>query len=176
VVLSLLFEREDVRRVRLAGGVTTRSPGELLAGLPGVLSWDGLVLRTEYPEDRTLYLGGRGLVLLPSCSCCGNLVAWTDPELPPVLIYPAHSVSSTGEDAAPHLVALLGRTRADCLRTLLVPRTTTELAQRLGISLGAASKHAAVLRDSGLADSSRRGKTVLHNATPLGVALLTGRH
>jgi hypothetical protein len=167
------FAREWLRRSQ---EIATRGVGALLGSLPGVLSWDGRVLRTGYPDDRTVRLAGRGIVLLPSYFCWGNPVTWIDPELPPVLVYQACGRYSADQDAAepaPHIVALLGRTRAECLRALLVPCTTTELAEQVGTSVGAASRQTAVLRASGLIDSIRRGKAVQHNATLLGMALLT---
>lgn len=151
--------------------------GVLLANLPGVVSWDGRVLRTRYPVDRTVRLGGRGLVLVPSYFCWRNPVTWIDAELPPVLVYQAHTgrVSPHTDVLLPsRLTSLLGRTRAECLRALLVPRTTTELATRLGTSIGTASRQAAILRDTGLVTSNRRGTAVLHATTPLGTALLVG--
>jgi DNA-binding transcriptional ArsR family regulator len=50
--------------------------------------------------------------------------------------------------------------------------TTTELAHRAGVSLAAASQHAAVLRGAGLIASRRQGSAVLHVLTPLGAELL----
>jgi DNA-binding transcriptional ArsR family regulator len=72
------------------------------------------------------------------------------------------------------LVALLGRTRAECLAALTTPCTTSALADRLGVSVGTASKQAAVLRDAGLATSRRQGGAVLHHLSHLGERLLTG--
>ena len=124
-----------VRADRLARAkqLAAHGVGALLANLPGALSWDGRVLRTGYPVDRTVFLGGRGLVLVPSYFCWGNPVTWIDSELPPVLVYQAfgHQSRSAPRSEATisdRLVTLLGRTRAECLRVLLVPRTTTGLA------------------------------------------------
>ncbi|MBP2329157.1 hypothetical protein JOF56_009542 [Kibdelosporangium banguiense] len=169
-----LFAHEWSRRTR---ELADQGVGALLGSLPGVMSWDGRVLRTGYPVDKTVHLAGRGLVLLPSYFCWGNPVTWIDPGLPPVLVYQAHSgfsIDRQGLDLPPHLVPLLGRTRAECLRMLLVPRTTTELAERLNVSVGAASKQASVLCAAGLVTSGRHGKTVVHKATMLGIALLVG--
>jgi DNA-binding transcriptional ArsR family regulator len=165
-----------VDRARRADELAARGVGALLAGLPGVLGWDGHVLRLHYPEHRTVHLGGRGLVLVPSYFCWGNPITWIDPELPPVLVYQAGPcVGGPEEVVVPRrLVALLGRTRAECLRLLLVPRSTSDLAEQLGTSIGNASKHASVLRDAGLVTSTRHGTTVVHTVTALGVALLTG--
>lgn len=165
-------------RLRMVGD---HGIGHALGSLPGVLGWDGETLTVRYPEDRTVRLRGRGLILVPSYFCWGNPVTFIDPDLPPVLVYAA--TRQDGQDGRPEqpggvspaLVGLLNRTRADCLHTLTSPHTTTELANRLGTSIGTASKQAAVLRDCGLITSTRRGNTVVHHITPLGNALLAGK-
>lgn len=165
-------------RARRARQLAGQGVGALLRHLPGVLGWDGRVLRLRYPEERSVRLAGRGLVLLPSYFCWGNPVTWIDPELPPVLVYQALDPAAparTGVTVPAGVVSLLGRTRAECLRLLLRPRTTSELAEHLGTSPGAASKQTTVLRNAGLITSNRQGTSVLHLTTPLGVALLTGR-
>jgi DNA-binding transcriptional ArsR family regulator len=164
-------------RARRSRQLVSCGPDELLPSLPGVLGWDGQVLRTRYPEDRTVDLAGRGLMLLPSYFCWGNPITWIDPELPPVLVYQAHGSVVRGDadvEVPARLVSLLGRTRAECLGLLLTPHTTSELAQRLGTSVGTASKQATVLRAAGLIASTRRGGAVVHNTTSLGIALLIG--
>jgi DNA-binding transcriptional ArsR family regulator len=175
---SELRQALAAERARRAGTLATRGVGALLAGLPGVLGWDGEVLRTRYPEDRTVHLGGGGVVLVPSYFCWGNPITWMDPALPPVLVYQARQPSDpvpAGEQVPASLVALLGSTRAECLSVLRVTRSTSELAQRLSMSAGTASKQTAVLRDAGLITSVRRGGSVLHTTTSLGAALLAGR-
>jgi DNA-binding transcriptional ArsR family regulator len=70
------------------------------------------------------------------------------------------------------LAALVGRNRAAVLRATAHGCTTTELADRVGISLASASQHASVLRDAGLITTRRQGSAVLHVLTPLGAELL----
>jgi DNA-binding transcriptional ArsR family regulator len=50
--------------------------------------------------------------------------------------------------------------------------TTSELARRLNVTAAAATQHATVLRNTGLITTTRRGGSVLHLITPLGLALL----
>ncbi|WP_225801542.1 helix-turn-helix domain-containing protein, partial [Streptomyces sp. NK15101] len=76
--------------------------------------------------------------------------------------------AADGEGA---LVGVLGRTRAELLRDLTAPRTTTELARRLGVSNATASAHAAALRAAGLLTTTRTGRSVHHAPTPLGELL-----
>jgi DNA-binding transcriptional ArsR family regulator len=148
--------------------------GALLTGIPGFEGWDGQVLKIRYPRNRTVRLAGRGLTLVPSYFCVSP-VSLIDPDLPPILVYPIVArVQGEGAQVPRRLVALLGQTRAECLAALVTPCTTTTLAERLGMSVGNASKQAAVLREAGLAAARRQGRAVLHHLTHLGEQLLVG--
>lgn len=155
--------------------LSTEGVGGLLQSLPGMLDWNGRVLTLAYPVTRTVRLAGRGLTLTPSWFCDSTPVTLIDPERTPVLVYPAAESTRHTSDSAARLVALLGRTRADCLRALRRMHNTSQLAARLGTSIGTASKQAAVLREAGLVSSLRDGGTVWHELTPLGADLLAGR-
>ncbi|MBB5853610.1 ArsR/SmtB family transcription factor [Amycolatopsis umgeniensis] len=160
---------DRAERVRILAG---SGAGALVSGIPGVRGWDGEVLEIAYPAERTVRLGGRGLTLIPSRFCADRPVTFIDPELPPVLLYPAGRTLARQGATTPELVALLGRTRAESLGALRVPRTTSKLASCLGTSIGTASKQAAVLREAGLVTSVRQGGAILHHLTQLGMALL----
>ena len=54
--------------------------------------------------------------------------------------------------------------------------STTQLAESCHITLATASHQTAVLREAGLIESHRRGKSVIHLATRLGHALLEGTY
>lgn len=165
-----------------------RSRAFLDGGCEGVLNsfrpfmrWSPPVLECDYPEERDLHLGGRGLLLVPAYFCWRAPVTLVDPELQPVLVYPvAHDLTAppgghhtSAPDHRP-LGALLGNTRAAVLRAVDMGCTTTELSRRVGTSVASASQHAAVLREAGLIATQRHGGSVLHTLTPLGSALLTG--
>ncbi|WP_033289521.1 winged helix-turn-helix domain-containing protein [Amycolatopsis jejuensis] len=154
--------------------VSRQGIGRVLSTLPGVCGWDGTTLALQYPHRRTVDLGGRGLVLVPSAFCTGAPVSLIDPELPPVLVYPASLPPVRSARGLAPLVALVGRTRAECLVALRDSRTTTGLARDLGVSVGTASKHAAVLRGSGLVSTTRSGATAWHGLTELGRSVLAG--
>lgn len=156
----------------------------LLEGLRPYATWSAPVLEVDYPVTRDLHLAGRGLLLIPSYFCWRRPTALADPRLPPVLVYPVAREPlavpggadghATGED----LTRLLGRTRAAVLGEVArtEARTTSEIAEAVGVSLPSASYQIAVLRDSGLLASRRNGKYVLHTVTRLGLALLNPRH
>ncbi|MDJ0383857.1 helix-turn-helix domain-containing protein [Streptomyces sp. G-G2] len=173
-------ERAARGRALLDGGAD-----ELLASLPPMLRWRAPVLECDYPVDRDVRLRGRGLLLQPSFFCRRTAVTLHDPELPPVLVYPAAaqltSAQTGGEAARPveeqrqrTLGKLVGHTRSVVLRAIGDGATTSELARRAGVSLASASQHACVMREAGLVTTLRRGSAVLHTVTPLGAALLKG--
>lgn len=175
-------ERAARGRALLDGGAD-----ELLASLPPMLRWRAPVLECDYPVDRDVRLRGRGLLLQPSFFCRRTAVTLHDPELPPVLVYPAAahlaSAPTGGEAARPvhveeqrqrTLGKLVGHTRSVVLRAIGDGATTSELARRAGVSLASASQHACVMREAGLVVTLRHGNAVLHTVTPLGAALLKG--
>jgi DNA-binding transcriptional ArsR family regulator len=146
----------------------------LLGGLPVPIRWSYPTLSSRYPTSQSLHLAGRGITLIPSYFCTGTPVTFVDPELRPVLVYPAVRPHPTpSRDASHRLSALLGRTRAQALLALRTPSSTTQLATHIGMSLASASQHAAVLREAGLVSTWREGHTMLHSLTPVGLSLLT---
>ncbi|MCQ0022641.1 winged helix-turn-helix domain-containing protein [Streptomyces somaliensis DSM 40738] len=172
--IQALVEADRAARGRalLDGGTE-----ELLASLPPVLRWRAPVLEADYPVDRDVRLGGRGLLLQPSYFCRGTAVTYRDPGLPPVLVYPAAHAEvhgTAGDPGGAPLGRLVGHTRSAVLRAIGQGGTTSELARRAGVSLASASQHAGVLRDAGLVLTLRQGSSVLHTLTPLGAALLHG--
>ena len=130
------------------------------------------------PNRVEMELGGRGIALVPSVFVGKDpslLENPNDVDETPRLILPAADARGGHLWAASRgsaLAALVGRNRAAVLQSIADGCTTTELARRAGISLAAASQHAAVLRGAGLIITRRQGGAVLHVLTPLGAELL----
>ncbi|MEW2084552.1 winged helix-turn-helix domain-containing protein [Streptomyces sp. NPDC005283] len=157
-------------RTLLEGGTQA-----LLEGLQPLGRWSSPVLEVDYPVDRDLYLEGRGLLLVPSYFCWRRPTALADPALAPVLVYPvAKAPLDAARGTEDGLERLLGRTRAAVLTEVADrhTRTTSEVAEAVGVSLPSVSYQISVLRDGGLVTSRREGKYVLHTVTPLGLQLL----
>ncbi|MFJ9105667.1 ArsR/SmtB family transcription factor [Streptomyces sp. NPDC102405] len=160
-------------RALLARTLMTRGVEGLLSNLGPGFCWHPPVLKVNYRTDRDLHLLGRGIRIVPTYFSWGTPVALANADLPPVLSYPInHPV--VPDESLEHvpLGALLGGTRARVLRCVADGLTTGELAQVVGVSPSAASRHTSVLRDAGLTTSQQIGSTVLHTLTPLGAALL----
>lgn len=160
-------DAESRRRILDEDGVD-----RLLATLHPAVTWRRPVLEVDYPVDQDVRLAGRGLELIPSYFCDEVPITLKDPALPPVLVYP---VARAVGDAGASLAALLGNTRAVILQTVTAGRTTSELAQELGISAANASYHVGVLRNAGLLSTQRHGANGFHRLTRLGAALLGRR-
>nr|QEO73599.1 ArsR family transcriptional regulator [uncultured bacterium] len=162
--------------------VITHGAERLLSTLHPGLEWQAPVLSIPSEHDRDIDLDGRGLLLAPSLFLydkpCVAIEAERETGLPalafsvplsPTVLSSAPVSADAGDQA---LAALVGHTRAAALQALTDSCTTSELAQRLGISSAGASKHATILREAGLITTLRNRNTVLHTLTSLGVALL----
>jgi DNA-binding transcriptional ArsR family regulator len=169
-----LHERLHAERANRAGAFLRSGSEDVLRTLTPTVRWRHPVLEiAPYPNDRDVYLNGRGLLLIPSYFCWSTPVTLADPELPPVLLYPLHHPHATPPPTGRNsLHALLGTTRAAVLRAAATGATTGEAARRSGVTPTTASHHTTVLRDAGLIASHRHANTVLHTLTPLGAALL----
>jgi hypothetical protein len=100
-----------------------------------------------------------------------------DSELAQVLVYPIQDQSLPLETASAgvrsgSVTALIGRTRASALQLAVEGSSTTRIAAQCGISPSSASYQTTILRDAGLLQTIRTGKSVTHLTTPLGLALL----
>nr|QEO73566.1 ArsR family transcriptional regulator [uncultured bacterium] len=162
--------------------VITHGAERLLSTLHPGLEWTAPVLTIPSEHDRDIHLDGRGLLLAPSLFLydkpCVAIEAERETGLPalafsvpliPTVLSSAPVSADAGDQA---LAALVGHTRAAALQALTDSCTTSELAQRLGISSAGASKHATILREAGLITTLRNRNTVLHTLTSLGAALL----
>jgi DNA-binding transcriptional ArsR family regulator len=138
------------------------------------------VLEIMMPSQVDMDLGGRGLALIPSVFIGRDPSLHENPndeDEMPRLVLPAADAGRAWiwerrRSPGAALAALVGRNRAAVLASVADGCTTTELARRAGVSLAAASQHAAVLRGAGLIASRRQGSAVVHVLTPLGAELL----
>jgi DNA-binding transcriptional ArsR family regulator len=146
---------------------------------PGAFWHEGtFCLPSEGEMD--LRLDGRGLRLMPIASWTGGPLVGSDSDGLRLLVYraltPLPLIEAEGDGDDP-LAGLLGRTRAVVLSQLTRPMTTGQLARGSAISNASASEHAKALRAAGLVTTQRRGKSVCHSCTALGLHLLSNtRH
>lgn len=151
--------------------LTRGGPAALFADLHPNVRLKGGRLEVDMLFDETVALEGRGLLLMPSVFTWLGPLAVTDPAWQPTVVYPARGLATLWQEgrAAPSggLARVLGSTRATLLAELDAPRTTTELARRVGISAGAVSQHLSALHDARLVSRERAGREVLYARTPV---------
>jgi DNA-binding transcriptional ArsR family regulator len=117
------------------------------------------------------------MTLVPCALSWPDVLTLVDPRFRPTLAYAPRGVAKlwTTSRSAPNgtaLEAALSPARASVLKSLLMPRTTTELAQELGLSPGAISAHLSRLKVAGLAEPHRSGRRVYYRLSFAGESLL----
>jgi len=172
----------------LAGGGARALFSDLHPGL----RWSAgrLILSDAETGSDEITLGPDGMVLMPSVFIWPEWSVKRATSTQTTLLYPARGAATvwetgldlpgpggpgTGGRKAGDLRAvesLLGAPRARLLGALRSPATTSALARRFGVTPGAVSQHLSVLRRGGLVDRRRSGRTVLYQASELGLALL----
>jgi hypothetical protein len=185
--LRLVLEGDVVYRTRAlaAGGAmavfddlherVAWESGDVVIGAPAAAEDHEVEHSVEHGVEH-VDLDDRGLLLLPSAFIWPFVATMFRPPATPALVYPSRGIGTlwVAEPAVgpQALAALIGRTRAGLLSMLDAPLSTSEVAQRTGLSIGGVSRHLAVLRESGLVASHRRGHAIVHHPTPLGLSLL----
>ena len=115
--------------------------------------------------------------MVPCAFSWPDVLTLVDPRFRPTLAYAPWGVAKlrTTSRSAPNgtaLEAAVSPARASVLKSLLMPRTTTELAQELGLSPAAISAHLSRLKVAGLAEPHRSGKRVYYRLSFAGESLL----
>ena len=162
---------EDVRQqAALASRVGF---AEIVGSLHPQLEWDGTKVTLQLPYDVNVD-ATPGLVLTPSVFLHRPAV-WLGLPGQVMVGFPARGrgkVWSTPEPVGSE-GTVLGFRRSAILADLDVPRSTTELATRHGLSPATVSYHLSRLRQSGLVARRQDGHSVLYERTGRAVDLLT---
>ncbi|MFC0540458.1 ArsR/SmtB family transcription factor [Kutzneria chonburiensis] len=143
--------------------------------------------QVEYADDRlklhlaahsaSVRTAGAGVLLIPSVFIWPRIAVFDTDDYQPAIAFPVRGVGTVWSDGPPRetvtpLAGLVGRSRATLLVLLELPRSTTQLAQTLGVTAATVSEHLAVLKRSNLVRSRRDGRSVLYERTTLGSRLL----
>jgi DNA-binding transcriptional ArsR family regulator len=141
------------------------------------LSYANAEIRVDMAEHRIdVEATGSGVWFVPSVF----IWPWVSVEFEtaqPVVSYAARGAGLVWErprDNGLSLSSLIGRSRAAILEHLVVPRTTTWLADTLDLAPATVSGHLAVMSASGLLHSRKSGRHVLYALTQVADVLLNG--
>ncbi|WP_225097804.1 helix-turn-helix transcriptional regulator [Streptomyces sp. CoH27] len=124
----------------------------------------------EYPPRE---ISGAELLFVPVTVQRAGWVAWED-GVRYAAVYPCAGVlADPGDRVVPAgLGALLGPSRAAVLILLGSPLSTTQLTALTGQGLGSVGRHLKVLREAGLVERRRAGRSVLYGRTAAGDVLM----
>ncbi len=175
VRIRTLLDRDVEQRSRALARHGLR---HVLDELHPKIRWTGRGLSLADRNGRTVEVGERGFLLMPSAYLWPHVAAIVEEPWLPTIIYPATGIAGLWQTSpAPPgaLERLLGRTRALVLTTLDQPLSTTALAALTELSPAGASRHLLALRDAGLLTTARHGHEVRYRRTELGSALLRAR-
>jgi DNA-binding transcriptional ArsR family regulator len=173
--LCALHEADFVHR---SATLTTGGLARLFADLHPQIEYAGDRLRVLLPHHDVQHtVNGVGVLLKPSAFIWPKLSV-CDGHDQVSIGYPARGIGGLWTQAPPvertPLADLVGRSRAALLALLDLPRSTTELAEQLGVTPATVSEHLTVLRLNDLVRSRRAGRVVLYERTPRGAGLLRG--
>ncbi|MEU6666393.1 DUF5937 family protein [Streptomyces sp. NPDC046727] len=147
----------------------------VLDGLrPGGTRWLGdsrfQVNLHEYPPRE---ISGAELVFVPVTAQRSGWVSWEERERYAVVFPCSGVLAGAGGRAVPAgLGALIGAARAGVLVLLGSPMSTSQLTAVTGQGLGSVGRHLKVLREAGLVERRRSGRSVLYVRTGAGDALV----
>ncbi len=155
---------------------------ETLNDLHPRVAFDGKILSLNLPRhEGNRRVGVDGLALLPCAFGWPEVLVVAAPPNPVTLAYPPRGVAALWEPdrrvPTDRPAALMGRNRAAILALLARPMNVSEVVEHTGLSAPAVSEHLSVLRDTGLVESRRSGRTVWSVRTRLGTEILSpGEH
>jgi DNA-binding transcriptional ArsR family regulator len=168
-----VLERDIMHRAGLLAAYGWKQAVQSMRGRSVWVGENAIRFSNQDWPDR--WIGDEGLIFVPRTTTGG----WWTCERPPryALVYCARGTAAEyASPAAGALGALFGPGRARVLRELVLPATSTHLAQALEVSLGTVSSHLAVLREAGVVARARAGRHVVYRLTARGeqlIALLT---
>jgi DNA-binding transcriptional ArsR family regulator len=153
--------------------------GLAMAELHEKVSYSDAEIRVEMCTHELQVEGtGSGVWFVPSVFIWPWVSVMYDADQP-VVSYAARGAGLVWErprQSGLSLSSLIGRSRATILEHLVVPRTTTWLAQVLGLAPATVSSHLAVMSASGLLHSHKSGRQVLYARTQVAEVLLDRDH
>ncbi|MEY9878256.1 DNA-binding transcriptional ArsR family regulator [Streptacidiphilus sp. MAP12-33] len=160
--------------------LATVGPDAMLGELGGRVDWSGPTLTAPYRRDLQLSLQGQRLLLVPTVFTGGLRLFTTAHEGVVAMAYQARAVGflqapparEPARERRDRLGLVLGLGRAQVLRSLEIPKTTTMVAGALGLAKSTVSQHLSVLADAGLIWRQRLGGQVFYQLDRGGFALL----
>jgi DNA-binding transcriptional ArsR family regulator len=160
--------------------LAVEGPEAMLGELGGRVTWRRPQLTAPYHRELTCEVTDSKLLLVPTVFSGGLRLFTTEHEGIVAMSYQAratgffHTLTRTERksESDDRLALLLGGGRAQVLRALEVPKTTTAVAESLGLAKSTVSQHLNVLTSAGVVWRQRLGGRVFYQLDRGGFALL----
>lgn len=165
--LQSVIDQDLARRVTT---LRTRGLARMLNTAHPSVAWtgDSIVLDKRWSVEHDLR--GRDLVIAPGVLSWPHVLLQAPDDA--VLYLPAQRIGTATSQVDRDLGAVIGDARALLLAELEEPRSTTDLARRLGYTPGTISYHLSAMHRVGLVTKTRDGRFVLYKRTSRARALL----
>jgi DNA-binding transcriptional ArsR family regulator len=167
--LRSILDQDIVHR---ATAIAAHGVGRALGTLHPDMDWAGDAITLAKSWDGEIDVTGRDLVLVPSVLNWPDVIIQVDTPGQFVLYYPAQRIGAGRGRRSGRIAQVVGNTRAALLADLETPRSTTELAARLGCTPGTVSYHLSALHRARLVTKVRDGRYVLYQRTAHAAGLL----
>lgn len=159
--------------------LATEGAEHMLTELGGRVAWSYPVLTAPYHRDLDVPVRRSKLLLVPTVFA-GGIRLFLQEHGVVAMSYQARATGYfhvlTAREPAPEtedsLSLLLGKGRAQVVRALDGPKTTTSIAETLGMAKSTVSQHLAVLNSTGIVWKQRLGGRVFYQLDQDGLALL----
>ncbi|MFF3346659.1 ArsR/SmtB family transcription factor [Streptomyces sp. NPDC002779] len=155
-----------------ATAIATHGVGRALGTLHPDMDWAGDAIILAKSWDGDIDVTGRDLVLAPSVLNRPDVIIQVDTPGQFVLYYPAQRIGASRGRRSGRIAQVVGNTRAALLADLETPRSTKELAARLGYTPGTVSYHLSALHRARLVTKVRDGRYVVYQRTAHAAGLL----
>ncbi|MGW7263256.1 ArsR/SmtB family transcription factor [Streptomyces sp. NPDC054842] len=167
--LRSIMDRDIAHR---ATTIATHGFGRAIGALHPTVEWAGDAVTLATSWDGDMDVTGRDLVLAPGVLNWPAVVIQVDTPGQFVLYYPAQRIGAGRSRRSKRIAQVVGNTRAALLADLETPRSTTELAARIGYTPGTVSYHLGALHRARLVTKVRDGRHVLYQRTARAAGLL----
>jgi DNA-binding transcriptional ArsR family regulator len=154
-------------------------PEAMLSELGGGVSWNRPILTAPYHRDLDHAVSNSKLLLVPTVFFGGmrvfvksDSVIAMSYQVRTTALFHGSTVRKTCHEPADRLAIMIGSRRAQVMRALVMPKTTTAVAESLGLAKSTVSQHLAVLTEAGVVWRQRLGGQVFYQLDREGFLLL----
>ncbi|GAB2719167.1 hypothetical protein GCM10027072_10290 [Streptomyces bullii] len=159
--------------------LAVEGPEAMLRELGGTVSWNRPVLTAPYHRDLDHTVRKSRLLLIPTAFSGGiRMFAARDGVLAmsyqvrATALFHGDTTRKTHPELTDRLAIMIGTRRAQVMRSLVMPKTTTAVAESLGLAKSTVSQHLAVLTEAGVVWRQRLGGQVFYQLDREGFLLL----